>query len=185
MSLVGFKARNHRQQVGKRGPNPKVDERQTSPEVFDPLHERFRFTIDAAALPRNAKLERFWTPDDDALSRSWARERVWCNPPYSDIEPWIDKAWHEWGKLGGCPLIVMLVPANRTEQGWWQRAVEPGRLSGDLRVEFLPGRLRFIAFDADEIKPNERPPFGCCLLIWGATGIAPRVHTPGRKQASA
>jgi phage N-6-adenine-methyltransferase len=163
VSLVGFKARNHRQQVGKRGPNPKVDERQTSPEVFDPLHERFKFTIDAAALPRNAKLPRYWTPEDDALSRSWRGERVWCNPPYSDIEPWLEKAWRSQAQL-----VVMLAPANRTEQGWWQRQVEPFRDRGiGLRVEFLPGRLRFIAFDADEIKPNERPPFGCCLLIWG------------------
>lgn len=174
MSLVGFKAQNHRQQVGRRGPNPKVDERQTSPEVFDPLNERFRFTIDAAALPRNAKLERFWTPDTDALRQSWAGERVWCNPPYSDIEPWVEKAHGEWllskrPQWGGPELIVMLVPANRTEQGWWQRQVEPHlrRRHSDFRAEFLPGRLRFIAFDADEIKPNERPPFGCALLVWG------------------
>lgn len=174
MSLVGFKARNHRQQVGKRGPNPKVDERQTAPEVFDPLHERFRFTVDAAALPRNAKLERYWTPDDDALAQSWAGERVWCNPPYSHIEPWVEKAWYEWDQYvisatpGPAELIVMLVPANRTEQGWWQRQVEPHRDSRpDFRVEFLSGRLRFIAYDADGIKPNERPPFGCALLIWG------------------
>jgi phage N-6-adenine-methyltransferase len=167
MTLVGFKAQNHRQQVGKRGPNPKVDERQTSPETFDPLHERFGFTIDAAALPRNAKLPRYWTPEDDALTCSWAGERVWCNPPYSDIEPWVAKAWKEW-RAGLVESIVMLVPANRTEQGWWQRQVEPHLRARhhDFAVEFLPGRLRFIAFDADEIKPNERPPFGCALLIW-------------------
>jgi phage N-6-adenine-methyltransferase len=170
VSLVGFKAQNHRQQVGRRGPNPKVDERQTSPEVFDPLHERFRFTVDAAALPRNAKLPRFWTPGlECALGRVWGGERVWCNPPYSSLEEWVAKAWQEWRAPNHRPdLIVMLVPANRTEQGWWQRQVEPYRDRGDgFRVEFLPGRLRFIAFDADEIKPNERPPFGCCLLIWG------------------
>jgi phage N-6-adenine-methyltransferase len=177
MSLVGFKAQNHRQQVGRRGPNPKVDERQTSPEVFDPLHERFRFTVDAAALPRNAKLPRFWTPEDDALSQSWEGERVWCNPPYSHIEPWVEKAWREASpsrprktgerRKANAELVVMLVPANRTEQGWWQRQVEPFRDWAGFRVEFLPGRLRFIAFDADEIKPNERPPFGCALLIWG------------------
>lgn len=173
MTLTGFKAQNHPQQTGRRGPRPEVDERQTSPEVFDPLHERFKFTIDAAALPRNAKLRRYWTPEQDALKLSWADERVWCNPPYSNIEPWVEKAHGEWllGKRpqwGGPGLIVMLVPANRTEQGWWQRQVEPYLRARDpeFHVEFLPGRLRFIAFDADAIKPNERPPFGCCLLIW-------------------
>lgn len=163
MSLVGFKARNHRQQVGKRGPNPKVDDRGTPPEVFKSLDERFGFTVDVAAQPHNAKLQRFYTPEQDGLAQDWTGERVWCNPPYSDIEPWLEKAWNSRAEL-----VVMLVPANRTEQGWWQRQVEPYRDRGDsaLRVEFLAGRLRFIAAGASEVGPNERPPFGCCLLIF-------------------
>ncbi len=165
MSLVGFKAKNHRQQVGRRGPNPKVDDRGTTLETFDPLHERFGFTIDVAASALNAKLPRYFTAEQDGLAQSWAGERVWCNPPYSNLEPWLQKAWIE---SYTCPLIVMLVPANRTEQGWWQRWVEPRRdgRSGQLAVEFLPGRLRFIAAGATEVGPNERPPFGCALLIW-------------------
>lgn len=169
MSLVGFKAQNHRQQVGRRGPNPKVDDRGTTPEVFDPLHERFRFTIDVAATATNAKLPRFYSLEDDGLAQSWAGERVWCNPPYSSIEPWIIKAHAEMD----ADLIVMLLPANRTEQGWWQRQIEAHRVGGRgclprVHVEFLPGRLRFLAPGAAEIKPNERPPFGCCLVIWEA-----------------
>jgi phage N-6-adenine-methyltransferase len=164
MSLVGFKARNHPQQKVK----PAIDDRQTAPEHFDPLHARFGFTIDVAASTANAKLPRFYTATDDGLSQSWANERVWCNPPYSNIEPWIAKASLETGFGGDCELVVMLVPANRCEQGWWQRHVEPyrDRPGGNLRVEFLSGRMRFIAHDADGIRPNERPPFGCCLLIW-------------------
>ncbi len=119
-----------------------------------------------AALPHNAKRPRYYTPAENGLAQPWDGERVWCNPPYSSIEPWLEKAWAEW-RLGGPELIVMLLPANRTEQGWWQRQVEPHRdRSSEFRVEFLSGRLRFIAHDATEIKPNERPPFGCCLLIW-------------------
>jgi phage N-6-adenine-methyltransferase len=166
VTLVGFNAMNHPQQIARRGARPEVDERATSPEVFGPLHERFGFSIDVAALPRNAKCERYFTPDDDGLAQSWSSERVWCNPPYSSIEPWLEKAWAEWEQSAPPELIVMLLPANRTEQGWWQRHVEPQRLSGYLDVEFMPGRLRFIAWDASEIKPNERPPFGCCLVIW-------------------
>lgn len=172
MTLVGFNAMNHPQQISRRGPRPEIDDRATSPEVFDPINERFGFTIDVAALSHNTKCARYYTPDDDGLSQSWAHERVWCNPPYSSIEPWVEKAHGEWllGKrprYDGPDLIVMLLPANRTEQGWWQRQVEPHRDGPDMHVEFMAGRLRFIAHDATEIKPNERPPFGCCLLIWG------------------
>ncbi len=186
MSLVGFKAQNHRQQTGKRGPRPEIDDRATSPETFGPLHERFRFTLDVCALPHNAKLERYFTPEQDGLAQSWAGERVWCNPPYSDVEPWVEKAHGEWllrgRKWGGPELVVMLLPANRTEQGWWQRQVEPfrDRRAGELTVEFLPGRLRFIAHDATTIAPNERPPFGCCLLIWGTVGATCRIGRHAR-----
>ena len=163
MSLVGFKASNHPQQVRARGAKDR-DELGTPPELFDALHRRFRFTVDAAALPRNAKLERFWTPEDDGLERSWEGERVWCNPPYSKIEPWANKA-----RLGMADLAVLLLPANRTEQGWWQREVEPyrDRAGSCCRVEFMSGRLRFLSPGAVRVGPNERPPFGVCLVIWG------------------
>lgn len=90
---------------------------------------------------------------------------MWCNPPYSAIRPWVEKAWKS-SPL--CPVIVMLLPANRTEQTWWQELVEPfrDRPGSSLTIEFLPGRLRFIKAGRERVGPNERPPFGCCLLIW-------------------
>lgn len=165
MSLVTYRGQNHPQQLAKRGPQEEVDDRATTPEVFAPLHARFRFTVDAAALPHNAKLERFWTPEQDGMAQSWVGERVWCNPPYSSIEPWVVKAWRS-----GAELVVMLLPANRTEQGFWQRHIEPRRdVPGGVRVEFLPGRIRFIKRGATTVGPNERPPFGVCLVIWDRT----------------
>lgn len=167
MTLVGFKGRNHPQQVKKRGANPSVDNLATDPVMFAEYHRRFDFSIDVAALPGNTKLPRFFSPDDDGLSQSWAGERVWCNPPYSDLWTWVRKAVAEFDR-GDVPLIVMLLPANRTEQKWWQREVEPrrDRPGSGLTVEFLPGRQRFIKAGAEGIGPNERPPFGCCLLIF-------------------
>lgn len=162
--LIGFKARNHRQQVLTRGPNVTVDDRATTPEVFSPLEERFGFTIDVAASERNRKVERFYSIDEDGLAQSWAGERVWCNPPYSNIGEWVEKAWGE----QDAELIAMLLPANRTEQRWWQEMVEPfrDRAGSPLTTEFFAGRLRFIAHDKERVEPNERPPFGCVLLIW-------------------
>lgn len=164
MSLVGFSARNHPQQSGKRGARADVDYRATPPELFDPLHERFGFTLDVCALPENAKCERYFTPEQDGLRQSWAGEVVWCNPPYSDIQPWVEKAWAE---ASQAKAVVMLLPANRCEQGWWQDHVEPFRDRGlGFSVEFLRGRRRFIGPGKDGIGPNERPPFGVALLIW-------------------
>jgi phage N-6-adenine-methyltransferase len=168
MSLVGFKADNHPQQVAKRGGLQRIDDRATHPDDFAAWNDRFRFTIDVAASPHNTKVpDRYFTETEDGLAQSWFGERVWCNPPYSDIGAWVRKAWME---ADTAELIVMLLPANRTEQGWWQDHVEPYRdRQRDFRVEFLRGRLRFIQAGRTEVGPNERPPFGCCLLIWSAS----------------
>lgn len=168
MSLVGFKAQNHPQQTAARGALSTVDDRTTHPDDFARWHTRFRFTIDAAASPANARLPRYWTVEDNALTKRWTGERVWCNPPYSDLGSWVLKANNEWWNRAGQLLIVMLLPANRTEQVWWQRWVEPYRDQEDgPRIEFLPGRLRFILPGKSDVEPNQRPPFGCCLAIWG------------------
>jgi|SRR5215469_11937431 len=167
MSVVGYKARNHPQQVAARGALSDVDDRATSMELFGPLNDRFAFTVDVAASAENAKCLRFYTIEDNGLAQSWTDQRVWCNPPYShpNLERWLTKAWAE---RDYAELIVMLLPANRTEQVWWQEHVEPyrDRPEWGLRVEFLPGRPRFLAPGQTEIGPNERPPFGLCLLIW-------------------
>lgn len=172
----GFQARNHPQQPHE----PTVDDRAVPFEVFEPLQERFGFTIDVAATSLNARLERFYTEADDALSKSWSGERVWCNPPYSNIEPWVLKAWQEWRSSTPAELIVMMLPANRTEQPWWQDWIEPHRGGLELEVEFLAGRIRFLKPEEESAPtqlaligpegakafPNSRPSFGSCLAIW-------------------
>ena len=172
MTLVGFKGQNHPQQIDRHGARDDVDDRGTPPELFDPISERFGgFTIDVAAAPHNTKCERFYDRQADGATQSWQGERVWCNPPYnaSDLARFVGHAWSEW-RQGGVELIVMLVPANRPEQAWWQDHVEPARdrIDSPLRVEFLRDRRRFIRHDKGhtEVMPNERPPFGVALLIW-------------------
>jgi hypothetical protein len=184
LSLVGRPAANHPQQVGVRGALDKVDDRRTPRSLFDPLNEEFEFTLDAAASAENALLERYFDLETDGLTQSWSRQRVWCNPPYSDIRPWVEKAHREMDWPGcSCPggdscggfachrppkVIVMLLPANRTEQSWWQDYIEPARHAGKVETRFQRGRLRFDTPDHDytaQPKGN-RPPFGVVLVIW-------------------
>lgn len=166
MTLTGFKAQNHPQQTGLRGALDEVDDRGTLPEYFDAFNAEFGpFTLDAAAAAHNAKCEKFYTRADDGLAQTWAGERVWCNPPYSNLYDWLEKAWAEWPSTRG---ITMLLPANRTEQKWWQIWVEDQRhaANGVLTTRFLPGRMRFSRPNALIGPKGDRPPFGCVLLIW-------------------
>ena len=168
--LVGFEALHHPQQEA----TDYVDDRATDPQFWAQLDERFHFTIDVAASAENARHERYYTAEQDGRAQSWVGERVWCNPPYSDIAPWIVKAWHS-----DAPLVVMLLPANRTEQAWWQILIEPYRDRGaQLTVEFLRGRLRFLRPGERTIGPNRRPPFGCCLAIWTTPTPPPGLNAP-------
>lgn len=172
MSLVGFRAGNHPQQVGRNGAVEDLDDRGTHPDDFARWDARFGpFTLDVAAAAHNAKCPRWFGVADDGLALSWKGERVWCNPPYSGLRAWVAKAWAEWPATRG---IVMLAPANRCEQGWWQDLVEGvrDRVGSPLRVEFLPGRLRFERPGVVVGPKGDRPPFGCCLLIWAPAGGA-------------
>lgn len=166
MSLISFKAQNHRQQVGKRGPLDKVDDRRTPRSLWEPLNEEFGFTLDAAASVENALCARYYTVTDNGLAQPW-NGVVWCNPPYSNLAAWVEKAnWAIWNKTA--ETVVMLLPANRTEQAWWQDWIEPARRRGEIEVRFLRGRLRFDTPDHDYTKQpkGNRPPFGVCLVIW-------------------
>ena len=169
-----------------KGVDDEIDDRGTPQDFWDELNERYRFTLDVAAAPHNAKTANYYTRLADGLLQPW-HGSVWCNPPYSNLNAWLEKAWTEWRKPippayrwardgsrvwklhpSAVSSIVMLLPANRPEQPWWQEHVEPyrDRPGSPLTVKFLPGRLRFIKPGATEVKPNERPPFGCCLLVW-------------------
>lgn len=168
--ISGFVSQNHPQQVARRGALDEVDDRATPADEFAKLYERFDgFTLDVAAAEHNTKCPVFYSRDDDGLTQPWTG-RVWCNPPFSDLRAWVEKAWAEWLQPSslGPDLIVMLVPANRAEQRWWQELVEPyrDRPDSDLHLEFLPGRMRFERPDWIPSAKGDRPPFGCCLLIW-------------------
>lgn len=81
MSVVGYKVRNHPQQVAARGALSSVDDRATSPDFFATLDVVHGFTLDVAASAENAKCQRYFTAEQDGLRQSWAGEVVWCHAP--------------------------------------------------------------------------------------------------------
>ena len=121
----------------------------TPRKLFDALHSRFAFTMDGASEPGNGLLPRSSTAVDPI---PWAGERVFCNPPWSNIRPFIEKAPE-------AQLAVFLIPA-RTNCKWFHRALELGG-----RVEFFLGKPKFVG--AKHVSPVD-----CCLLVFGNAGVA-------------
>lgn len=129
-------------------PQPERFDWRTPPEIFDPLHEEFDFTIDAAASVENALLPRFWTEQDNALIQDWSGERVYCNPPYGKHQiPFIQKA-----SVCEAEVSVLLIPA-RTDTRIWHDKIFPL-----AEVRFLKGRVKF-----DGKAPA---PFASALVIF-------------------
>ena len=44
---------------------------ETPQDFFDILNDEFHFDIDVCALPENAKCGKFYSPEDDGLSKNW------------------------------------------------------------------------------------------------------------------
>lgn len=158
------------------------DDWATPPTLFAKWDREFAFTLDAAALPENAKCARYFTPRAqcracggdgvlhgveldacrfcDGLAQSWAGERVWLNPPYGrQIGAWIRKAWEESQKGERPALVACLVPA-RTCSAWWHDYAAKGE------VQFIRGRIRFVG------APYNAP-FPSALVVFWPLGGTP------------
>lgn len=111
------------------------DEWATPQNLFLAYEWEFGFTLDAAARAHNAKLPTY---AEDGLSLSWTGHRVWVNPPYSDIRPWVEKA-----SKREADVVAMLLPV-RTGTDWWRLYVQDpdGRILCD-GLRFFRKRVRF------------------------------------------
>ena len=108
----------------------------TPQAFFDRLNEEFRFTLDACALPENAKCELYFTPVEDGLVQDWSGHIVFCNPPYGkDIAAWVEKCYMESRKEN--TKVVMLLP-TRTDTVYFHRYIY-----GIAEIRFVKGRLKF------------------------------------------
>lgn len=166
---MSFVSRNHPQQVAARGPLDDVDDRRTPPDLLAECMKLAgvdSFDLDVAASCHNTVANAWCSlAGPSGLVVGWWGN-VWCNPPYSDIQPWVERAGWEC-EDGRASTIAMLLPANRTEQGWWQDLIEPGRRDGTLEVFFLRGRRRFDRPGWTAPAKGDRPPFGLALVVWG------------------
>jgi hypothetical protein len=161
------------------------DTRDTPPDLFADLVKLYgkAFALDVCACHSNAKvLGAYYTleglasqgkivrPGVDGLSGRWTKD-WFCNPPFSEIGRWVDKAWAS-GQPG-----LMIVPNTKGEQGWWQGGIEPfrdGRAPGvlgacDLTTHFMRGRKLFLQ-DGKPILTKDgkvgQPRFGLVALVW-------------------
>jgi len=122
-----------------------------------------RIDLDPCTEPSNPTgARRFFTAKDDGVRRKW-KGRMSVNPPYSPLEPWIDKAIAA-SKAGA--RVYMLLPV-RTDSGYQQRL-----LAAATDVLFIHRRLKFVPADGGK---SGSPAFGS-MIVGLNVRTAPLAH---------
>ena len=111
-------------------------------DLFNKLNQKFRFTLDPCATKESAKCSKFYTKEDDGLSKDWSGETVFVNPPYgNELSKWVKKCYEE--HLKGA-TVIMLIPA-RTDTIYQHEYI----FSTARGVVYMKGRVRFVPLGQD------------------------------------
>lgn len=112
-----------------------TDEWETPDHLYNELDKEFDFTMDVAASEHNYKHPCYYTINDNALFQNWGKT-VFCNPPYSKVYGFLEKAWVEL-KKGNTETAVFLTFAN-TDTKWFHKF-----LYHKAELRFIRGRVKF------------------------------------------
>lgn len=141
------------------------DKRQTPREVVARIISLINMPIvhDVCAEPNTTKCSSYWTEKDDALSKDWREpligasliKALWMNCPYSDISPWVKKAW-EASREG--VIVVGCLPDDRSV-GWYRQYVED-----KAPIIYVPDRR--ISFEDANGVPQRGNPKPSIFPVW-------------------
>lgn len=107
-----------------------TDDYYTPRWIFDALETQF--DLDVAAPPGGISwlpASHYYTIEDDGLSQPWTG-RVWMNPPYSNVTPWIHRFIDHGNGIG----IVPLVRSKWLSRAW--RQLDAIVIPDDLTIRF-------------------------------------------------
>jgi phage N-6-adenine-methyltransferase len=138
------------------------------------------FDLDPATslvAQRTVKAKRFYTLDDDGLTKQW-RGRVWMNPPYAQpaIQHFADKLVDE--VEAGHVTAAIALTNDCTDTQWFHRLARAAQ-----GVSFPVGRIRFYSPRGDLANPAPGQVlfyfgdnFGRFETVFGDTGCPSSEH---------
>lgn len=145
-------------------PAAEKDRAQTPLWFMQALARRFGFVpdLDVCAEGRTAKAPAYYSIDEgcNSLVLPWAPKN-WCNPPFSDITPWIEKA-HAEAQIGAVSYSIF---PDTPETGYCRRSFELA-----THIYHMPFRMRFLRPDGtpflDKRGAEASPKFACRLVVF-------------------
>lgn len=111
------------------------DEWETPQHLFDELNREFDFDLDPCATHENHKCLIYYTEEQDGLKQDWRGHKVFCNPPYSKIDMWVEKAYREGTKDN--TIVCLLIP-SRTDTKYFHDYI-----LHRSEIRFVKGRIKF------------------------------------------
>lgn len=133
-----------------------------------------RFVLDVCANKATAKVDNHFSLDEkghNGLELPWDSVN-WCNPPFSNITPWLDKARIE-ARKGNSTAVIF--PDN-TETVYSRVAFS----DADTIIR-MPFRLCFLKPDGtnflDKHGKKQSPQFPCCVAWYTPIGLKSPART--------
>jgi phage N-6-adenine-methyltransferase len=128
----------------------------TPDPIFDALSTEFDgFDVDACASSENARCPVFFTKEQNGLWQVWGNRKIWVNPPYSRIEPWVKKAEYECRKNKA--TVVLLVKVSTGSQYWYEYVRDCA-----AEVRFIVGRVAF----KGPSSTGKGASYDCAILVY-------------------
>lgn len=106
----------------------KSDNWSTPKQLYEELKKEFNLTFDPCPLNTDLK---------NALFENW-NGNIFCNPPYSNIDNFINKGLLEL-KKGNANICVFLLPVS-TDTKWFHKYIYYNK---NAKIRFIKGRLKF------------------------------------------
>ena len=155
-----------------------TDQWETPPGFFNLLDKEFEFDLDVCASLDNYKHFQFIRREENALTKSWTTvtptlkdipATVWCNPPYSNPLPWVEKAISE-VQAGTAKKVVMLLP-NASSTAWSDLCFRYAK-----EVRLLRPRIKFIAPPGWEGGKDSNRGDSMLAIFYKAMLRRPKIH---------
>ena len=147
----------------------KSTEWETPQDFYERLDKAYDFNLDPCCIKESAKCENYFTKEDDGLSKDWAGNRVFMNPPYGRaIKKWIEKA-HKEGKKPNT-VVVCLIPSRTDTKYWHEHCMKASE------IYFVKGRLKFG-------NSNNAAPFPSAVVVFRGPPVKGMATPPLRVSA--
>ena len=123
--------------------------------MFDWLNELYSFDIDLCACKESAKVDNFFSLEENALKKDWIEygDVGFCNPPYSNRGEWIDLAANQ--AIEGMTTI-MTIPALNGQK------FVPKVIDGCSKIISMIGRVGYVHYDT--LKIEDKPKFATIVV---------------------